>query len=64
MKNKKEIPPEHRCSRCHKDLRDNAELQNMCFCDREHPLPIRKSGYGIWVVEADYKGFVCNLNPR
>ena len=57
MKKKYYIPPEHKCIRCHRDLRDSAPLDKICICSREHPETHSKSGYGIWITERQYSGF-------
>ena len=57
MKKKINIPPEYKCSRCKRDLRDDVPETTKCWCDREHPLPINKTGFGIWLVEMQYLGF-------
>lgn len=60
MKKKKEIPPEYKCSRCEGDMRDDAPLKDACLCCREHPLPINKSGIGVWIAQQNYEGFGLN----
>lgn len=57
MKKKIDIPPEYKCSRCGRDLRDDVPESTKCICIREHPPTFNKSGYGIWLVEPQYLGF-------
>lgn len=51
----KEIPPEHKCSRCKRDLR----LPDFfgCTCIKSHPISGSSSGDAFWVQELDYNGF-------
>ncbi len=49
----KEIPPEHKCSRCKHDLRKS---EGGCFCLRSHPIASSKSGNNIIVTQLEYEG--------
>ncbi len=51
---KKEIPPEHKCSRCGFDLREY--VFNPCVCNGSHPRPTSKSGNNIVITNGDYHG--------
>lgn len=57
MKKEINIPLEYKCSRCHKDLRDDAPYEQKCICDKTHPINYNMSGYGIWLVEIQYLGY-------
>ena len=56
MELKTKIPPEHKCSRCGFDLREDVGLKEMCRCFKEHPISTSKSGNYIYITDGEYHG--------
>lgn len=54
---KKNIPSEHKCSRCRKDMRKDEIKGGGCNCSTFHKRAASKSGLNIWNTNTEYHGY-------